>query len=359
MDRFMAIVASVPDPRKPNRRYELSTILFIALAATLCGGESCTDMAEFAKAKRRLLGQFVPLEKGTPSHDTFSRLFALLDPERFEPALREFAAAFAGQLRGVVALDGKSVRRAFGKEGAKSPLHLVCAYAAESRLVLAQRKAPERNEAAALREVLSLLALKGCTVTADALFCYPAMAEAIRARGADYAIALKRNHGPLWRAAQARFAQDPEDADEFTTADRAHGRIEQRTARVIAVPDLAHSFPDLAAIGRIVASRTATGRTTVDTRYFLLSRILTPDQLIETVRAHWRIENSLHWVLDVVFDEDRARNRIDHGPENLAILRRLALNTLRTDTSKGSLRVKIKRAGWDDEFFVSILSHMR
>ena len=360
MEKFLACFADVPDPRRPNRRHALSSILFIALAAMLCGAENCSDMAQFGRSKRRLLGRFVPLRHDPPSHDTFSRLFNLLDPTRFETALRAFAVQFGGHIRGVIALDGKSVRRAFGEAGPKAPLHLVSAFAVEARLVLAQRKAPRRNEAAALRAILELLALEGCTVTADALFCYPAIAQAIRERGGDYVITLKRNHGPLYRLAKARFAARSR-ARARSTIDTRHGRRERRTARVIDAPDLApvHRFPGLVALGQIRAARTIRNRTTVVTRYFVLSRNLSPEQLLNTVRAHWAIENSLHWVLDVVLDEDRARNRTDQGPENLAILRRLVLNVLRLNSAKGSLRGKIKRAAWDDDFFLSLIAHMR
>jgi len=360
LERFRACFAELRDPREANRRFSLHDLLFMALSAVLCGAQSCTEMAEFARWKRYLLSRFVDLRHGTPSHDTFSRLFNLLDPERFETALGAFAAQFAGHVRGVVALDGKSVRRAFGKEGSKKPLHLVSAFAVDARLVLAQRKAPGRNEHAAMHDVLELLALKGCTVTADAYFCYPAIARAIQERGGDYVIALKRNHGPLWNVARACFAV-PAPLPACASVDTRHGRRERRTARVIAIPglDKKHRFPGLAALGQIRSTRTIHGRTTTETRYFVLSRQLSPTRLLKTARAHWAIENSLHWVLDVVLDEDRARNRTDHGPQNLAVLRRLVLNILRLDTSKGSLRSKIKRAGWDDDFFLSIWSHMR
>jgi predicted transposase YbfD/YdcC len=360
MGEFETLFGAVPDPRAANATHRLSTILFIALAATLCGGESCEDMAEFADAKRTLLRRFVELGDHGPSHDTFSRLFRLLDAQRFETTLHAFTAQFAAQIRGVVALDGKAVRRAYGREGATSPLHLVSAFAAEARLVLAQRKAPKRNETAAAREVLELLALEGCTVTADALFCYPSMAKAIRARGGDYAIVLKSNNGPLYRHAKRQFARQLRSR-AATTRERRHGRSEQRRARVLADPQLAQSFrfPGLAALGEIQASRRVGGRSTTTTRYFVLSRPLTAQQLLDTARAHWSIENSLHWVLDVVMDEDRARSRTDNGPENLAVLRRLALNIVRRDASKSSLRRKFKRAGWDDDFFISLWTHMR
>jgi len=360
MGGFERVFAGVVDPRRPNRSHPLATILFIALAATLCGGEGCCDMAEFARSKRRLLRRFVVLGDEGPSHDTFSRVFNLLDPELFETALQAFTAEFAGRIQGVVALDGKAVRRAFGEDGPKTPLHLVSAFAAEARLVLAQRKAPARNELAAARHILRLLALEGCTVTADALFCYPAMAAAIRERGGDYALVLKGNRGPLHRHAKRRFAAERR-LPFATTSDRRHGRSERRTARVLADPLLVQRFrfPHLAALGQIRSTTRHAGRERTHTRYFVLSRALAPAQLLATVRAHWAIENALHWVLDVVLDEDRMRNRTEHGPGNLALLRRLVLNILRRDPSKGSLRGKLKRAGWDEDFFLSLCSQMR
>jgi predicted transposase YbfD/YdcC len=361
MERFESIFRDVPDPRADNARHELVDVLVIALAAVLCGAEGCADMAEFGCAKADLLRQFLRLEHGIPSHDTFSRVFRLLDPKAFEPVFRRFMAEFAEELRGVVAVDGKALRGAFECGRKTTPLQLVNVWAAEARLAIAQRLAPKRNEVVAAMEVLQLLSLEGCTVTADALHCHAEMARRILDRGGEYALALKENQSALFADAQALLepAAERPQAEQFTTG---HDRHEQRQAVVVRAAALArkHDFPGIAAVARIeLRRRTAAAGEERLIRYFLLSKPLAPARILAITRAHWGIENQLHWVLDVVFDEDRARNRKDNGPENLAIIRKLALNILRSHPSTASIRRKIKRAGWDDTFLLSILAQMR
>src|ERR1700756_6062178 len=191
MEKLRSIFREVPDPRAENARHDLVEILVIALAAVLCGADSCADMAEFGCAKEGLLRQFLDLQHGMRSHDTFSRVFRLLDPQAFEPVFRRFMAELATQLRGVVAIDGKALRGAFERGRKTTPLHLVNVWAAEARLAIAQRLAPHRNEVAGALEVLELLALEGCIVTADALHCHRAFAGAVLARGGNYVLAIK------------------------------------------------------------------------------------------------------------------------------------------------------------------------
>jgi predicted transposase YbfD/YdcC len=362
MQGFISIFSGLPDPRAANARHELLEVLYVAFAAVLCGAENCADMAEFGEAKEDLLREVLRLEHGIPSHDTFSRLFRLLDPEAFEAAFREFMVAFARGLSGVVAIDGKSLRGAFERGKRSTPLHLVNVWAADQRLAIAQRKAPGRNEIAGAVEVIGLLSLKGCIVTADALHCNAKVARAVLDRGGEYALVLKENQGPLYadavRLLDAAASQD-EGAEQ---RNRSHDRIEQRRAIVLPDTTLAerHGFPGLRAIGRIEALRRIEGKPEERlVRHFVLSQPLPPDKLLHTARIHWGIENELHWVLDVVLDEDRARNRKDHGPQNLALLRKLALNMLRAHPDKASLRRKIKRAGWDNQFLISLLGQMR
>ncbi len=354
--------SDVPDPRAPNARHELSELLFIALAAVLCGAESCADMAEFGEAKEGLLRQVLRLEHGIPSHDTFSRVFRLLDPDAFETVFRRFMAGFAEALHGVVAIDGKALRGAFERGRRTTPLHLVNVWAAEQRLALAQRTAPNRNEVAGALEVIGLLSLADCTVTADALHCHTRMAQAIIDRGGAYVLALKQNQSALYADALALF-DAPANRPAFAESqDNGHDRIERRRAVVVPVSGWAerHRFAGIRAVGRIEAIRQPTGKPAeTRTRLFLLSEPLDADALLYAVRAHWTIENQLHWVLDVVFEEDGARNRKGNGPQNLAILRKLALNLLRAEPSTGSIRRKIKRAGWQDNFLLSLLAQMR
>lgn len=358
MDDFSAYFGEVDDPRAGNARHNLLELIFVALAAVLCGAEDCTDMAEFARAKLGLLRQVVDLEHGPPSHDTFSRVFRLLDPEPFEAAFARFTAAFAGALEGVVAIDGKALRGAYERGRKATPLHLVNVWAAEKRLVIGQRLAPGRNEVAGVLEVLTLLRLDGCIVTADALHCRPDTAQAILATGADYALAIKENRPKLLASAKALIARG-EQADVATIrSGPAHDRTEIRHA--IVVPAETLDFPGIAAVGQVETCRRNAGRDEPPVkRWFLLSRPLTAKRLIEVARAHWTIENQLHWVLDVAFEEDAARSRKDHAPQNLALIRKLALNILRTHPDKGSIKGKIKRAGWNDAFLLSMLGHMR
>ena len=358
MDDFSAYFGEVDDPRAGNARHNLLELIFVALAAVLCGAEDCTDMAEFARAKLGLLRQVVDLEHGPPSHDTFSRVFRLLDPEPFEAAFARFTAAFAGALEGVVAIDGKALRGAYERGRKATPLHLVNVWAAEKRLVIGQRLALGRNEVAGVLEVLTLLRLDGCIVTADALHCRPDTAQAILATGADYALAIKENRPKLLASAKALIAMG-EQADVATIrSGPAHDRTEIRHA--IVVPAETLDFPGIAAVGQVETCRRNAGRDEPPVkRWFLLSRPLTAKRLIEVARAHWTIENQLHWVLDVAFDEDAARSRKDYAPQNLALIRKLALNILRTHPDKGSIKGKIKRAGWNDAFLLSMLGHMR
>ena len=362
MERFQEAFGSLPDPRAANARHELPEILVVALAAVLCGAESCADMADFGSSKEPLLRQFLRLEHGIPSHDTFSRVFRLLDPVAFEAAFRQFMGEFAKNLRGVVAIDGKALRGAFEHGRRTTPLHLVNVWAAEARLAIAQRVAPKRNEVAAALEVLELLSLDGCTVTADALHCHAAMASGILARGGQYVLALKENQSALFADAQSLLEPMAEHALPERSMRVSHGREEQRSAVVVPAAELAdrHAFPGIAAVGRVELRRRLNGTDEPPmVRYFLLSNVYSPAELVAITRSHWSIENQLHWVLDVVFDEDRARTRKDNAPANLALLRKLALNMLRSHPDKASIRRKIKKAGWDDAFLISMLAQMR
>jgi predicted transposase YbfD/YdcC len=364
MAGFQAYFSRLPDPRAANALHDLTEVLFIALAAMLCGAESCVDMADFGCAKERLLRQVLRLEHGIPSHDTFSRVFRVLEPQAFEAAFRRFMAAFAGanRIKGVVALDGKAVKGAFARGQKATPLHLVNVWAAEARLALAQRTAPGRNEVAGALQVLQLLSLQGCVVTADALHCRRDIAQAILERGGDYVLALKENQPLLW-ADMRRLLDTAACRDEAELEQPvSHGRYERRHVVVVRDPRLArrHDFPGLRAVAQLTSHRRIDGQATqVVVRTFLLSRAFPAKRLLAIIRAHWSIENRLHWVLDVALNEDRARNRKDHGPENLSILRKLALNLLREHPDTASIRRKIKRAGWDDAFLLSIIAHMR
>src|SRR5712692_1365847 len=342
MGKFKKVFRRLPDPRADNAQHKLLDVLFIALAALLCGAETCSDMAEFGRAKESLLRQILDLEHGIPSHDTFSRVFRLLDPQAFAGKFRRFMAAFAKSnkldLTGVVAIDGKALRGAFERGRRTTPLHMVNVWAVDARMVLAQRKAPGRNEVAGALELLGLLSLDGCTVTADALHCHRAMALGVLERGGQYVLALKENQAPLFAAVKRCFAR----AGKRSVAERTE-------------------FSGIAAVARITSRRRVHGaRAKPPTvRYFLLSQYIPARKLLRIQRSHWTIENQLHWVLDVVLDEDSNRSRKDNAPENLAIMRGFALNIHRSHPDTTPMRRKIKRAGWDDAFLIGLLGHMR
>jgi predicted transposase YbfD/YdcC len=308
------------------------------------------------------------LEHGIPSHDTFSRVFRLLNPAAFEHHFRRFMVAFVKAnrkpLTGVVAVDGKALRRAYERGGSATPIQMVNVFAAETRMVLAARRAPGRNEALGAVEVLDLLCLKGCIVTADALHCNRAFAAKVLECQADYVLALKQNQGKLFDAVARRFARTGPRRSAERLEPATHDRRERRRATVICDKSLAEAqnFPGIVALGRITSRRRQLGGGPADppaVRYFLLAKALSPRQLLLAVRSHWSIENQLHWMLDVNFNEDACRARKDNAPENLAILHRLAINIIRSHPEPTSMRQKIKRAAWDDAFLLGALTHMQ
>lgn len=362
MDKFIACWDGLDDPRTGNAGlHDFHEILAIAMCAVLCGGQGSVDMSLFAKSKEPFLRGFLKLENGVPSHDTFSRLFRMLDPERFRAAFQRFMEGFSKQCEGVVAIDGKVLRRSFDKASGKSPLHMVSAWGCEQRLVLAQIATDAKsNEITAVPKLLEMLTLKGTVVTADALNCQRAIAQQIVAQDGDYALALKGNQATLHHDV-VLFLDDP--ASKTTTAkpvvDADHGRIETRTATVstdIAWLVETHQWPGLKAVGKVERIREADGKTSFETAYYLLSAPLSPERFNEVVRSHWGVENRLHWRLDVVMNEDGDRSRLGNAPYNLAVLRHMALNVMQKDGEKGSLRGKIKRAGWDEAYLAKLLT---
>jgi predicted transposase YbfD/YdcC len=362
LDRFAECFSSLVDPRKNQAQHDLTEMLFIALLATLCGATTCCDIALFGRTKEALLRTILVLERGIPSHDTFSRVFRILDPNSFEKIFRRFTKAFATatKIKGVVALDGKALRRAYQRGQSHMPPVMVTAWSAMTRMALANVLAPGNNEAAGALQLIELLQLKDCVVTADALHCHRGMAKAIVGRGGDYVLAVKNNQPGLLRDAKAAIsAAERKKAKKATTKETAHDRKETRTAIVAPVMNMAkkHNFQGLKAVARITSKR---GRDKTVQRYFLLTRRYKPTELLRIVRQHWGIENVLHWTLDVTFDEDQTRSRKDHAPANLAVLRRLALNIARAHPdTKTSLRGKLKRAAWDDSFLLDMLLNMR
>jgi predicted transposase YbfD/YdcC len=367
MGKFKKVFRRLRDPRAANASHELPEILFIALAAVLCGAEGPSDMAQFGRSKELLLRGILRLEHGIPSHDTFSRVFRLLDPRAFENAFRRFMVAFAKfnrlDLTGVIAVDGKALRGAYERGRSATPMQMVNVFATQARMALASRKAPGRNEALGAVEALKMLCLKHCIVTADALHCHRTFAKTVRELGGDYVLALKQNQSKLFAAVAHCFSRGGTRSSAERLEPCTHDRREWRRATVIRNATLAvtHDFPGIAAVGRITARRRPQGARADKpvTRYYLLSKYLPAKRLLQVVRSHWAIENQLHWLLDVVFDEDANRSRKDNAPENLAILRRLAINVVRSHPAPISMRQKIKTAGWDDSFLLGLIGHMR
>jgi len=366
VERFAECFSDLKDPRGPNALHDLTEVVFIALLATLCGATSCCDMALFVRTKETLLRSVLDLKFGPPSHDTFSRVFRMLDPKAFEKAFQRFMKAFSTQLKlqrtkGVIAIDGKALRCAYERGKSHMPALMVTAWGARTRMALANVLAQEGGEAAAARSLIELLALTDCIVTADALHCRRDTAKAIIARKGDYVLAVKDNQPKLLQAAKAAIgaARRKTGKRSAKRQELSHGRKEGRLALVTSAKTVAAEldFPGLQAFAMISSKR---GKDKTIERYYLLSRHHPPSQLLTIVREHWGIENRLHWTLDVVLDEDLARNRKDNAPANLAILRRLALNIARAHPdNKTSMRGKLKRAGWDESFMFDLLANMR
>jgi predicted transposase YbfD/YdcC len=375
MGLLFTVLGQIPDPRTGNAtRHSLLDVLTIALVASICGCESCVEFADFAEDREAFFREFLRLENGLPSHDTFSRLFRLLDPAALSACFGCFLDAVGADGAGVIAIDGKTLRRSFDAASRGNPLAVVTAFASASRLVIGQesfRAADGDSEILAARALINCLDLNGRLVTADAIHCQAETARLIRARGGDYLLRLKANRPALQEMVADYFA-DPTTLATLAahrTTDGDHGRIEVRRAFVCHDLDWMSgtktactepaTLPDLACLGMIEASVERNGKTTVTRHYHLSSRILTPEQYLAAARSHWAIENGLHWVLDVIFDEDRARNRKDNGPENLTIIRKLALNVLNRARPGISVRRKRKRSGWSDEFARSVIGQMR
>jgi predicted transposase YbfD/YdcC len=288
-------------------------------------------------------------------------VFRLLDPEQFGACFQRFMARFAETCQGVIAIDGKVVRRSFDKASGKSALHMVSAWGCDQRLVLAQIATDAKsNEITAVPMLLRLLCLKGTIVTVDALNCQREIARQIIEQGGDYAMALKGNQGTLHDDVRA-FLDDPkaEATTTNTTVDGDHGRIETRTAVVSTHIDWLqeqHQWPGLKAVAKVTRIRESADKTSTEAAFYLLSQPLTADRFNPVARAHWGVENRLHWCLDVQMNEDRDRTRKDNGPQNLAVLRHMALNVLRKDPRKESLRAKFKIAAWNNDYLTSLLA---
>ena len=364
---FLEYFKDLPDPRQSSKViYPLDEVLLLCLLAVLGGAESFVDIARFGEKKIGLLRRFRPFRDGTPSHDHLGDIFATLDAEAFQRCFVAWVAALTGAPADVIAIDGKTLRRSYQKKGSKAPIHMVSAFAARQRLVLGQVKVAEKsNEIIAIPKLLDMMAIEGAIVTIDAMGCQRDIAAKILDKKADYVLALKGNQGTLQEDV-AIFA-DEQKANGFKdtkvsrheTVDGDHGRIETRT--YTAFHDIAwlqerHDWPGLRAVVMVESTREIGDKIEQETRFYITSLAWLASLLGPVIRDHWAVENSLHWVMDMVFRDDECRIRTDHAPANFTTLKHMAHNLIRKAPGKDSLRLKRKVAAWDDDFLASLIA---
>jgi predicted transposase YbfD/YdcC len=368
---IVAHFAQVSDPRTGNAKlHNLLDILVIALCAVICGADDWEAMSRWGKTKRRWLKRFLALPHGIPSPDTFRRVFERLNPEEFRKAFLEWVQSVNVLTRGqVIAIDGKILRRSHDRLLGKDAIHMVSAWATANHLVLGQVKMDEHsNEITAVPALLRLLDVSGGIVTVDAQNCQTEIAETIIAQGADYVLAVKENQKALYEELQdlfsesekVQFLQVPHQHDR--QVNKAHGRLEIRECWTLSDPDYLDylrrraEWKSLQTLIRVRAERRIGRRRSVEIRYYISSLANNARKLLQCIRAHWGIENGLHWVLDIAFLEDASRVRKDHGPENMAILRHIALNLLKQEhTAKVGIKNKRLQAAWDDDYLLKVL----
>lgn len=364
--------AGLDDPRiDRTKRHKLLDIVVIAICAVICGADGWVDVEEFGKAKKKWLRTFLEMPNGIPSHDTFGRVFAQLDPEQFQQSFIDWVQAVSVLSDGqVVAIDGKTLRRSHDHTLGKAAIHMVSAWAEANHLVLGQVKTEDKsNEITAMPALLKMLAIKGCIVTIDAMGCQTEIANLVIEQGADYVLALKGNQGNLHKNVQSLFeyAQDMDFRDvphDFhKTVDGGHGRIETRRCWTISEPEfIAYLDPKgewrgLRSFGVVEAEPQIGSELSCERRYFISSLPGEAEQFTRAVRGHWGVENKVHWILDVAFREDDSRIRKDNGAQNFAILRHIALNLLKQEKSaKCGVKVKRLKAGWDEAYLLKVLT---
>lgn len=363
-----AYFSVLEDSRRYNRRHKLVDIVVIAICATICGAEGWEDIELFGETKEEWLRGFLELPHGAPSDDTYRRVFAALDAAEFQSCFMDWVEAVEELTqRQVIAIDGKTLRRSHDRSEGKKALQMVSAWATVNGLVLGQRKVDgESNEITAVPELLGLLEIAGCTVTLDAIHCQTETVETIVDKGADYVLPVKENQPRLLKALQGLFDDPAEmrwvECDYHRTEDRGHGRVEIRECWSTSDPEYLNYIGTLAewrglqSIAMIQAERQLGDQTTVSRRYFISSLKSDAELLLKAVREHWGIENKVHWVLDLAFREDDCRIRKGHGAENFAVLRHIALNLLRRETSaKRSIKGKRMKAALDEKYLLKVL----
>ena len=359
------------DPRTGNAKAHIFLeILIIAICAVICGADGWSDVELFGKNKKDWLKTFLRLPKGIPSHDTFGRIFAKIRPEEFQRRFIEWVQAIekltAGQ---VIAVDGKKLRRSHDQQTGKEAIYMVSAWATENQLVLGQTKVADKsNEITAIPELLQLLDITGCIVTIDAIGTQTKIAETIVTGGGDYLLAVKENQGHLFEDIQCLFEVDVAHGIDKAqhsyaqTVNKGHGRLEIRECwatekeEYLALVRKHQNWKGLRSVVRIVSQRNFGEKVETQTRYFISSLPADAKTILKVKRSHWKIENQLHWVLDIAFREDESRVRKDHSSENLAVLRHVALNLLKQEkTAKGGIHAKRLQAGWNNDYLLTIL----
>jgi predicted transposase YbfD/YdcC len=362
----------MPDPRiDRTKRHKLVDIIVIAICAVICGADDWVEVALFGEAKEAWFRTFLELPNGIPSHDTFNRVFARLDPDAFRARFLSWIEAICSITGGqVIAIDGKKLRGSQDQRLGKGAIDMVSAWATENQLVLGQIKVDDKsNEITAIPELLKLLAISGCLVTIDAMGCQKEIAKTIIEQEADYLLEVKENQGHLYEdiadvyagAAEAGFRDVPYSYHK--TVDVQHDRTEIRECWVISDPEYLHylrGYADWAQLNSILMirnQRKLDGKHEQETHYYIASPIWQADRFLQSKRSHWGIENRLHWVLDMAFQEDHHQLRKDHGPENFAVLRHIALNLLKQEHSiRAGIKAKRLRAGWDNDYLLKVLT---
>lgn len=361
-----SVLEDTRDPSK--RRYLLIEILIIAITAVLCGADGWTEIEEFGKSNEAWLRKFLELNNGIPSHDTFGRVFSLLSPgafqKRFSAWIESVRKVYDGEE--IVAIDGKSLRRSHDRKRGQGPLHMVSAWAVNNRVVLGQRATEAKsNEITAIPELLDTLTLKGCIVTIDAMGCQKAIAQKIVEQGGDYVLALKGNQSTLSEQVEEAFidadARDYEtvESDYCETVERGHGRTETRrywTLGTLDGIDQKDRWKNLNVVGMVQSIREQDGRTSSEYRYYIGSIGSDAQRFAKAVRAHWGVENDLHWSLDIALCEDESRIRQRQAAENFAVLRHIALVRLKNETTlKRGIKTKRLKAAWDKKYRARVL----
>ncbi len=364
---FLDYFKDLPDPRQRGKVvYPLAEVLLLCLLAVLGGAETFVDIARFGEKKIGLLRRFRPFRDGTPSHDHLGDIFATLDAAAFQRCFVAWVAALTGAPKDVIAIDGKTLRRSYQKRGAKAPIHMVSAFAARQRLVLGQVKVTEKsNEIVAIPALLDMMAIEGAIVTIDAMGCQRDIAAKILDKKADYVLALKGNQGTLREDVEVFAAEQKANGFKDTkisrheTVDGDHGRIETRTYTTfhdVTWLQERHDWPGLRGVVMVESTREIGDKIERETRFYITSLVWLAQALGPVIRSHWAVENSLHWVMDMIFRDDECRIRTDHAPANFTTLKHMAHNLIRKAPGKDSLRLKRKVAAWDDEFLASLIA---